>query len=127
MSKKKKCTKCGTIYDTGWNKCVHCNHKDYIEIEVKKRKKEEPTPTVEKKGKTLCCSKCSSENISVQIVDEKATGGFGLLIWVIISFVINIIIGIFMLVLAILFFTSAKPISKKCCICQKCGHSWEIR
>jgi hypothetical protein len=73
------------------------------------------------------CIKCWSDNISIQLVEkkEKPNGCLSFFI-LLIAFFINLYLGILLFILQILSSTTTKTKTKKVCVCQKCGHSWEI-
>lgn len=81
------------------------------------------------------CIKCSSENVSVQIVTESklVTKHHGLLWWLCIGwwwiFVKWIIFTIPALVFAIFVGKRKKiaNIQKKVAVCQNCGNSWDVK
>lgn len=121
------CIHCGSKIDINSKFCYQCG-KSQNALETKKT-----AETTKKKKETniedikLKCKKCSSENVSVQIVKEKISGGCFIWIIAVIALLVNIILGIFLLLLAILMSLVKNEVTTKVCVCQKCGHSWEIR
>lgn len=71
----------------------------------------------------IVCSKCGSNNISIQIVSQNKNSGCLTIFFYI--FLALTIIGIPIMII-ILLLKGKKQIHKKYCICQNCGHSWNI-
>ena len=141
------CHHCGTKQKTSENQrqcfCIHCGKKIGVnssfcsfcgksqkEIVIPVKPKATEKKIKDKKTKEpeiLKCKKCSSENVSVQIVKEKIPAGCGTWVLAIIALLVNIFLGILLLLLALVISLFKTDITTKVCVCQKCGHSWEIR
>lgn len=80
------------------------------------------------------CSKCSSDNVNIQIVNEQklVTKHHGIIWWLCIGwwwiFVKWLILTIPALIFAIFVGKrkKIKNIQKKIAVCQNCGHTWNI-
>lgn len=80
------------------------------------------------------CSKCGSENVTVQMVSETSLKKkSGCLYWLIIGWWLEPIMWIF-LTLPMIFVKIFKPKNyktktthKSMCICQSCGNSWNSK
>lgn len=80
------------------------------------------------------CSKCGSEKVVVQVINEQElkTKGHGCLYWICFGWLIEIILWIFltlpMLIIAIFKPKKYKTVNhtKKIAVCNSCGHSWNV-
>lgn len=123
------CIYCGKEIGVNSSFCSFCG-KSQKEIAIPVKPKTTEKKIKDKKTKEpeiLKCKKCSSENVSVQIVKEKIPAGCGTWVLAIIALLVNIFLGILLLLLALVISLFKTDITTKVCVCQKCGHSWEIR
>ncbi|MBQ8594644.1 MAG: hypothetical protein IJ406_01610 [Oscillospiraceae bacterium] len=71
----------------------------------------------------LKCSQCGSDNVIVQIVEEKEDTGCAISLICGILALVFFPIGLFFLIIP---FATRGSVSKKYAVCQHCGHKWEI-
>ena len=80
------------------------------------------------------CSKCSSNNITIQVVNEQklVTKHHGLIWWLCIGWWWVFIKWLFLTIPALIFLIfvgkrqKIKNVQKKVAICQDCGYTWNI-
>ncbi len=69
----------------------------------------------------LCCPRCGSPNVSVQMVTKnKETGCLTIILYLILTFTL---VGIPIMIL-ILLLKGKKTEVSKCQVCQNCGYNW---
>ncbi len=81
------------------------------------------------------CSKCGSNNVNIQIVNEQrlVTKHHGVLWWLLVGWWWIFIKWLFLTIPALIFAIfvgkrkKIKNIQKKVAICQNCGNTWEVK
>ena len=80
------------------------------------------------------CSKCSSNNVTIQVVNEQklVTKHHGIIWWLCIGWWWIFVKWLFLTIPALIFSIfvgkrkKIKNIQKKVAVCQNCGHTWSI-
>ena len=82
----------------------------------------------------MYCSKCSSNNVTIQVVNEQklVTKHHGIIWWLCIGWWWIFVKWLFLTIPALIFSIfvgkrkKIKNIKKKVAVCQNCGHTWSI-
>lgn len=82
----------------------------------------------------MVCSKCNSQNVSIQAINESklVTKHHGILWWICIGWWWFFVKWLFLTIPALIFAIfvgkrkKVKNVTKKMAICQNCGNMWKI-
>ena len=82
----------------------------------------------------MYCSKCSSNNVTIQVLNEQllVTKHHGIIWWLCIGWWWIFVKWLFLTIPALIFSIfvgkrkKIKNIQKKVAVCQNCGHTWSI-
>ena len=80
------------------------------------------------------CSKCGSDNVSIQVINEQklVTKHHGLIWWLCIGWWWIFVKWLFLTIPALIFAIfvgkrkKIKNIQRKVAVCQQCAHSWKV-
>lgn len=78
----------------------------------------------------MTCRKCGSNNVSVQVLAIQKRKHHGCIWWLLIGWWLEALLWLFLtlprLLIALFMPKRTKTVEKTVCVCQNCGHKWNM-